>query len=69
MSVICVHCDGWGCTHCRNDRAAAGGGEQGFTALEIENITLRHELETVKDERDRALAQLAALNSKGVLRG
>lgn len=64
MSVICVQCDGWGCTHCKNERAEAGGGEQGPTALELENDSLRRELAEVKDERDR-LAELAVLRVPG----
>lgn len=35
MNVIC-NCNGMGCLQCRSDRAAAAGGEQGSSPLELE---------------------------------
>lgn len=33
---VCLHCEGWGCEHCKLARAARAGGEQGFTEVELE---------------------------------
>jgi hypothetical protein len=61
LSVICLNCEGWGCTQCRDERDASKGGEQGLSPLEIENDRLRAQLEEAQRERDEALAELAAL--------
>jgi len=63
--VICINCEGWGCIQCTYDRQAAKGGEQGPNPLEVQVETLRAELETVRGERDRALAELALLRVPG----
>lgn len=58
MSVICLNCDGWGCAQCKNERAAAAGGEQGPTSLELDLQLARAELAEARtryevSERDR----------------
>lgn len=61
MSVICVHCEGWGCLHCKTERKAAAGGEQGLSPLEIEVAELRTDRDAwhrralgAEDQRDAA---------------
>lgn len=59
MSVICLQCDGWGCTRCVLERAEAAGGEQGPTAEELELQQLRAELTALKARHEADLEAVA----------
>ena len=59
MSVICLNCDGWGCSQCKNEREAAKGGEQGPYALVVELAGLRAEIERLKDFEANSLSARA----------
>lgn len=61
MSAICMHCDGWGCTHCQHDRAAASGGEQGLTSTEHELAMTRRLLAEAREELATVRAELTRL--------
>lgn len=63
MSAACIHCDGWGCTHCRPpaQRLAQASGEQGLTAEELDVVTLRNRVREL--EAALALHQSAAVEA------
>lgn len=52
MSAACIHCDGWGCTHCRPlaQRLAQASGEQGLTAEELDVVALRNRVRELDEE-------------------
>lgn len=50
----CLHCSGWGCRRCRppHEVAAAAGGDNGFTADELELVALRYRVVGLTNELD-----------------
>lgn len=57
--IICLDCDGWGCTRCALARAEAAGGEQGPTADELLVQQLRAENAALKAQHEADLEAVA----------
>lgn len=48
----CRNCDGWGCRVCKNplEVHASRGGEQGLNAAELEVLSLRNEVKSLRSQ-------------------
>lgn len=58
--MVCGNCEGWGCRECELERAVAEGGEQGPTALEIENAKLKAEVERLRADLQQIEVQVSS---------
>lgn len=64
-TVVCVHCNGWGCTHCGKAelaQVAKAGGEQGPDAHDLEVARLTRKLDEARAEVERLTRPIDGLS-------